>query len=55
MVQGQHHHVSTQYPDRYAKQAAWLENNRRRSNEELAYGLVGNAMEAPVSRAWKGY
>ena len=55
MVVGQHHHVSPQYLHQYANQAAWLEDNRRTSNGELAYGLVSNAMECPVSGAWKGY
>ena len=55
MVQGQHHHVSPQYLHQYANQAAWLEDNRRKSNGALAYGLVQNAMGCPVSRAWKGY
>ena len=55
MVKGQHHHVSPQYLHQYANQAAWLEDNRRFDNKCLAYGLVQNAMDAPVSRDWKGY
>ena len=55
MVAGQHHHVSPQYLHQYANQAAWLEDNRRKDNGSLAFGLVVNAMAAPVSRAWKGY
>ena len=55
MVVGQHHHVSPQYLHQSANQAAWLEDNRRKSNGTLAYGLVQNAMGCPVSRAWKGY
>jgi transposase-like protein len=55
MVSGQHHHVSPQYLHQYANQAAWLEDNRRKDNGALAFGLVTNAMECPVSRAWKGY
>jgi transposase-like protein len=55
MVDGQHHKVSGRYLFQYANQAAWLEDNRRKSNGALAYGLVANAMECPVSRAWKGY
>lgn len=55
MVVGQHHHVSPQYLHQYANQAAWLEDNRRVDNGNLAYGLVQNAMGCPVSRAWKGY
>ena len=55
MVAGQHHHVSPQYLHQYANQAAWLEDNRRKDNGALAFGLVQNAMGCPVSRAWKGY
>lgn len=55
MVQGQHHHVSPKYLHQYANQAAWLEDNRRTNNGSLAYGLVANAMQSPVSRSWKGY
>ncbi|MFV2053611.1 IS1595 family transposase [Aliiroseovarius sp. YM-037] len=55
MVVGQHHHVSPQYLHQYANHAAWLEDNRRSDNGELAHRLVSNAMDAPVSRNWKGY
>ncbi len=55
MVAGQHHHVSPQYLHQYANHAAWLEDNRRSDNGELAHRLVSNAMDAPVSRNWKGY
>ena len=55
MVVGQHHKVSPQYLHQYANQAAWLEDNRRKSNGALAFGLVANAMGCPISRAWKGY
>ena len=55
MVVGQHHKVSPQYLFQYANQAAWLEDHRRTDNGSLAYGLAANAMERPVSRAWKGY
>ncbi len=55
MVRGQHHHVSPQYLHQYANHAAWLEDNRRVDNGSMAYGLVECAMEAPVSRNWKGY
>ena len=39
----------------YANHAAWLEDNRRFDNGELAHCLVANSMSAPVSRNWKGY
>jgi hypothetical protein len=35
--------------------AGRLEDNRRKDNGALAFGLVQNAMGTPVSRAWKGY
>ena len=55
MVDGQHHGVSPQYLHQYANHAAWLEDNRRSGNGELAHRLVSNAMGARVSRQWKGY
>jgi transposase-like protein len=55
MVVGQHHHVSPQYLHQYANHAAWLEDNRRSDNGELAHRLVANTMGARVSRSWKGY
>ena len=55
MVLGQHHFVSARYLHQYANHAAWLEDNRRKANGTLAYGLVANAIDCPVSRAWKGY
>ena len=55
MVVGQHHHVSPQYLHQYANHAAWLEDNRRTDNGTLAHIMVSNAMDAPVSRNWKGY
>lgn len=55
MVEGQHHGVSPQHLHQYANHAAWLEDNRRSDNGELAHRLVSNAMDAPVSRSWKGY
>lgn len=55
MVTGQHHHVSARHLHQYANHAVWVEYNRRRDNGSLAYRLVGNDMDAPVSRAWKGY
>jgi len=55
MVVGQYHHVSPAYLHQYANHAAWLEDNRRTDNGTLAHVLVSNAMDAPVSRSWKGY
>jgi transposase-like protein len=55
MAQDQHHGVSPQYLHQYANHAAWLEDNRRTDNGTLAQIVVSNAMDAPVSRNWKGY
>lgn len=55
MIQGQHHGVSPKYLHQYANHSAWLEDNRRTDNGTLAQLVVSNAMEAPVSRNWKGY
>lgn len=42
MVQGQYHHVSSQYLCQYANHAAWLEDNRRTDNGTLAKIVVSN-------------
>ncbi|MEO9685692.1 MAG: IS1595 family transposase [Tateyamaria sp.] len=55
MIQGQHHGVSPKYLHQYANHSAWLEDNRRTDNGTLARIVVSNAMDAPVSRQWKGY
>ena len=55
MIQGQHHGVSPKYLHQYANHSAWLEDNRRTDNGTLAHIVVSNAMDAPVSRNWKGY
>lgn len=55
MIGGQHIRVEGQYLDAYAAHAAWLEDHRFDSNDGLADRLIGGALAAPVSRAWKGY
>ena len=55
MITGQHHHVSPKYLYQYANHAAWLEDNRRNSNGENAFALLGNALTSPISRELKGY
>ncbi|MEO9780433.1 MAG: IS1595 family transposase [Sedimentitalea sp.] len=55
MVEGQHHGVSPKYLHQYANHSAWLEDNRRTDNGTMAKIVVSNAMDAPVSRNWKGY
>jgi transposase-like protein len=52
---GTHHHIAGPYLNAYAGEASWREDNRRVANGAQA-GKVGvAAMEAPVSRQWKGY
>lgn len=55
MISGQHLRVEGRYLDAYAAHAAWLEDHRFESNGTLANRLIGGALAAPVSRAWKGY
>jgi len=55
MIGGQHLRVEGRYLDAYAAHAAWLEDHRSQSNGALADRLIGGALAAPVSRAWKGY
>ena len=55
MVRGQHHHVSPRYLARYASEAAWKEDHRRRDNGWLFKRTLGLALAHPVSRDWAGY
>ena len=55
MVRGQHHHVSPKYLHQYANHAAWLEDNRRKSNGDNAFAVLDNMLGLDVSRNWKGY
>lgn len=55
MVVGQHHRVSAKYLHQYANHAAWLEDHRTLSNGAATHRMVFNAMQAPVSRVFKGY
>ena len=55
METGTHHHIAGPYLRAYAFEASWREDNRRVANGEQT-ALVGvAAMDAPVSRQWKGY
>ncbi len=52
---GTHHSVAGKYLNMYAAEMAWRENNRRISNGEQYLLAVNAELQAPVSRAWKGY
>ena len=52
---GIHHHISGRYLYAYAGEMAWRENNRRVSNGAQYLGVTAAALNAPVSRQWKGY
>lgn len=52
---GIHHHISGRYLYAYANEMAWRENNRRVSNGAQYLGVTAAALNAPVSRQWKGY
>lgn len=52
---GTHHHIAGRYLYSYASEACWRENARRVDNGSQAMTLTAAAMDAPVSRSWKGY
>jgi hypothetical protein len=52
---GHHHHISGPYLIRYAQEAAWREDQRRVSNGEQVYGIVGLAMQCKPSVDFCGY
>jgi hypothetical protein len=52
---GHHHHVAGAYLLRYAQEAAWREDNRRRSNGEQVRDVAAFAMKAKPSVDFCGY
>lgn len=52
---GTHHHIAGKYLAAYASEMAWREDNRRVSNGGQFAQVAAAAMDAPVSRQWKGY
>ncbi len=52
---GIHHHFAGRYLYGYAGEMAWRENNRRVSNGAQYLGVTAAALNAPISRTWKGY
>lgn len=55
MEVGTHHHIAGPYLYAYAGEASWREDNRRVANGAQAALVTAAAMDAPVSRQWKGY
>lgn len=55
MEVGTHHHIAGLYLASYAHEASWREDNRRVANGDQAAMVLEAAMDAPVSRQWKGY
>lgn len=55
MEVGTHHHIAGPYIGAYAREAAWREDNRRVANGAQTAMVGVAAMDAPVSRQWKGY
>ena len=52
---GTHHHIAGPSMGAYARVGSWREDNRRVSNGGQAAMAAVAAMDAPVSRQWKGY
>lgn len=52
---GTHHRIAGRYLHQYAAEAAWREDNRRVANGAQTAKVGVAALDAPVSRAWKGY
>ncbi|NOG74245.1 transposase [Roseicella sp. DB1501] len=52
---GQHHHISGKYLGAYAREMAWREDTRRRSNGTLHNLVAAVALKHPVSRMWACY
>lgn len=55
MEVGTHHHIAGPYLASYAREASWREDNRRVHNGGQTAMVAVAAMDAPVSRQWKGY
>jgi transposase-like protein len=55
MEVGTHHHIAGPYLSAYAGEASWREDHRRIDNGCQAMLVAEAAMDAPVSRQWKGY
>ena len=52
---GQNHQMANKYMDRYANEAAYREDTRRRSNGEIVEDIMTRCAQSPVSRDFCGY
>lgn len=52
---GQHHHISGPYTLRYAREAAWREDMRRKSNGEQVHTILSLALRSKPSVDFSGY
>lgn len=55
MEVGTHHHIAGRYLNQYAGEAAWREDHRRVDNGAQAAMVFRAALDASISRNWKGY
>lgn len=55
MEVGTHHHIAGPYLHSYAFEATWREDHRRVANGEQTAKVAMSALDAGVSRHWKGY
>ena len=55
MEVGTHHHIAGPYLHQYAAEASWREDNRRVANGAQTAMVGVAALDAGVSRQWKGY
>jgi hypothetical protein len=52
---GQHHRISGHLLYQYANEAAWREDNRRKSNGTNWNTVIGAALASRKSQVWTGY
>jgi len=55
MQLGQVHKFGNMYLNRYANEAAYREDTRRKSNGEIFFNIIERCADKPVSRHFKGY
>lgn len=55
MQYGQNHRMDNKYMDRYANEAAYREDTRRRSNGDIFVDIMTRCAQTPVSRDFCGY